>query len=474
MSDGARQGTTPESTVSCRWCGADNQITGQPCQQCHRYTVSLPRWAQFLPRRQRWLTRRRFLPLGILFLLLATVVWFNYPFLPDPIILLFKKPTTNVSSTSSPGQWAVAGRDLQMTRYVADMPNHPLGRILWSRYLGNTTRSAPTVVDGAIYLGGHYKVMAMNGETGQTSWELDTTGPVHSSLAVAGDLIYLSLLDHRIVAIDRLTREIRWQFKTGDPISSYPAVLNGMLYFGSWDGFIYALDALTGNVIWKSETVGDVRSGVALYDGAVYAGDDEGNLYILNARTGQRRHRFQTPGSNTSPPAVSNGLVYFASGGRVYAVDAKAREIPGDLKLKKVWAQLWIWQLPGVPRPPGQKGARWRFSPDSADAGIVSPPAVTADALYAGDTRGVFYARNALDGTKLWRFQAKGGIIASPLVLGDRVYFGTRDGVFYALDRNSGEVIWQISLEAPIEVSPVYADGRVYVRTNDGQLHAID
>jgi len=329
------------------------------------------------------------------------------------------------------------------------------------------------VVDGVVYIGAHFKVLALDSKTGDPIWEQEATGPVHSSLAVADDLVYMGSFDHRILAFDRATGLIKWQVKTGDAISSSPAARDGMLYFGSWDSYVYALDAATGEQIWRSYTVGDVRGPVALDGGSLYASDNEGSLHILNARTGQKRFRFRIPSSATAAPTVANGLVYFPSGGVMFAVDAGVREIPGEFKLKKVWAQLWIWQVPGVPKPPGQRGGLWRFSPPTPKLGFIAPPAATQEAIYAGDILGNFYARDAIQGSAVWSFQAGGGIVSSPVVLGNLVIFGARDGVLYALNRADGSSVWQLSLGAPIEVSPVFAEGLLYVRTSDGRLHAV-
>jgi outer membrane protein assembly factor BamB len=462
-----------QNAITCRWCGAENQTPWQPCGQCDRYIVELPRWAEKLPSQQKWFNRKRAIRIAAIAAVLTFLVWLNYPFMPEPVILLFKKPTTDLSSASQPGQWSMMGWDHQKTRYVPQVPSQPKGEVLWSRPIGTNTLSAPTVADGVIYMGAHFRVIALDADTGNLIWERDATGPVHSSPAVAGDSIYLGFLDHRIMAMDRSTGETRWQIKTEDAVSASPTVSKGIVYVGGWDGITYALDASSGEVIWKAEGAASIHSDVAIDDGLAYTTDTEGNLYILNARTGQKRHRFRTPGGNTDSPVAANGLAYFTSAGKIYAVDAKAREIPGELQLKKVWAQFWLWQVPGVPRPPGQKGGKWRFSPDSKDAGIISPPAVADTVLYAGDTHGIFYARDGIKGSEVWRFQADGAIIASPVVLGDVVYFGTRKGSFYALDRSSGELIWQLSLGAPIEAPPAFAQGRFYVRTTDGQLHAI-
>jgi hypothetical protein len=71
-------------------------------------------------------------------------------------------------------------------------------------------------------------------------------------------------------------------------------------------------------------------------------------------------------------------------------VDTDTREIPGQFLLKQIWAQFWLWQVPGVPRPPGQQGGRWRFSPEDPEQGIITSPALTPEALYVGDIQGNF------------------------------------------------------------------------------------
>jgi outer membrane protein assembly factor BamB len=420
-----------------------------------------------------WFTRRRLAVYAVLLGLLSYIAWANYPFLPDPVVLLFHRPGTAVTSGSTLGEWSMVGRDLQLTRNLPKITHHPSGRVSWTRDLGRPTRSEPTVAGGVIYTGGDFKVLALDAETGDTIWVLDTSGPVHYSLAVAGTNLYIGLQDHRLLALDREAGEVRWEFNAQGPVTTSPLVNDGIVYFGASDQFVYALDASDGNVIWKEQIEGNVRSSVAIYDGKLFASDSEGNLHILIARTGQDLLRFRTSGPSSSAPVLANGLACFPSGGTLYAVDADAREIPGQYQLKKVWSQFWVWRIPGVPRPPTQKGGKWRFTTVES-GGIAGAPAATPEAFYVGDSEGNFYAADALKGTKLWRFQAAAGILGSPVVLGGRVYFGDQAGLFYSLDRNTGDVAWQLSLGASIEVSPVFADGRFYVRSSDGKLHAIE
>ena len=449
-------------------CGTEDQVSGTG-----RTSLLIPWWAQ-VGRDTRRFTSRRLLIAGVLIFLVGLLTWINYPFLPNFKILLFNRPTTNLSSNSLPGQWSMNGRDLDQSRYVDSLSQQPVGRVLWSQDLGEPTLSAPVVADGVVYIGSHFKVLALDSETGHTIWDRKTTGPVDSSVAVAGDSLYVGFLDRRLVAINLETGETRWEFKTRGHITSSPVVAEGIVYSGSWDGSIYAIDAATGERIWKFETGGTVRFQPAVHNGVLVAAASDGKLYVLNAKTGQDRFRFRTPKSATASPAVSNAMAYLPAAGALYALDTTAREIPGQYQFKKLWAQSYLWQVPGVPRPPGQRSSRWRFAPEGSSSSIVAAPAVAEDVIFIGDLQGNFYALDALTGMGLWRFQAEGGISAPPIIVGDQVYFGTRDGFLYALIRFDGEIIWRLSLGASIDIAPAYSGGRLYIRTNDGWLHAIE
>jgi outer membrane protein assembly factor BamB len=483
MNETSRPDSGSNSAEAGGWREAEGQDPGQRRRECDGMVANLPEWAQDDPRGRRWFTRRRLIRTGAVVVVLFFLAWLYYPFFPNPIKLLFNSPSTKLSSASLPGQWSMVGRDLQLTRHVPTVAAQPEGRVVWSHDLGTPTRAAPIVHDGVVYIGGFFKISALDAATGEQLWEVTVPSPLDHSMALAGDLLYVGLTDHRIIALDRNTQQFRWTVKTGGQIASSPIVAEGIVYVGSGDNALNALDAASGDVLWQGDIVGEVRAAPAVSDGLVYATDNLGNLYVFDARTGQSKLRFRTEGNTKASPVIANGLAYFTSGGQVHAVDADAREIAGEYQFKLVWKQFWDWKVPGVPRPAAQKGKMWLFDPDFAfdratgswsTTGVVATPSVASDSLYVGSFKGGFYKADAIAGTETWRFEADGAIFGSPVVVGDQVHFGTEAGSFYALDRRDGGVIWKLPLGAPVEISPVFAGGRLYVRTNDGALHAIE
>lgn len=371
----------------------------------------------------------------------------------------------------------MAGGDLAQRKVALNPGNamtQPTGRIRWSVPTGEGTRAGPIVADGVVYQGAYFRILALDAATGDVIWTQPASGPVQTSLALAGDKLYAGYLDHRVRALKPETGEIIWEFRTGDIITSSPVVHDGILYLGAWDNLQYALDAATGEVIWTYEATDKVSSQSPVADDIMAVPDKGGRIHLLDARTGQNRLVYRTPRSTNAAPVIAHDQVYFAAGGRLYAIDATAKEVPGQYHFKRVWAQFWLWQVPGVPRPAGQQGGLWRFSPDGGDSTIVASPAVTDTHLYVADLNGILYSVNPATGSEQWRFEAEGGIYASPIVGGKTVYIATQKGYVYAVDGESGREIWNLQLNAGVNEPMAFADGVLYLRTADGAVVAIE
>ena len=460
----------------CPQCGGQALDDSGQCISCDSGIQVLPSWA-LQGRDRRLFTRRRIATAGIIAAAIAFLLWLNYPFLPDYRVLLFHRPTTEATSASAPGQWTMAGGDLAQ-RKVASVEHptsgFPEGSLIWSVPTGQATRSGPVVADGRIYLGGHFKIMSLDARTGTILWEESTPAPVQGSLALAGGLLYAGLLDHRLQAMDPATGEVVWESPAQDIITASPIVSDGIVYVGSWDGTEYALDAATGEEIWTYQATDSIGSHGPIQDGVMAVGDRNGRMHLLNARTGQNRLVYRTPKSAYAAPVIAHDLVFFSAGGSLYAIDANEKEIPGQYQFKRVWAQLWLWQVPGVPRPAKQQGGRWRFSPEGADSSIVSSPAVGNSRLYTGDLDGRLFALDPLTGSEVWATEVDGGVYASPIIAGDVLLVATQQGRVYALDKESGTIIWELALGEAINEPLALSDGVLFARTADGRLHAIE
>ena len=178
---------------------------------------------------------------------LGFLTWFFWFSLPNPARWFVGSPSAAASSASWAGQWSMLGYGTDLHSYVGTVERQPQGRLLWTKNLGNPTRSAPLAMDGTLFVGGHFKALALDADTGETLWEVATPGPMDHALTVANNnLVYVGLTDHRMLALDRETGETVWEFKAHLPIAAAALIHDGIAYITSASNTIYGLDAQTG------------------------------------------------------------------------------------------------------------------------------------------------------------------------------------------------------------------------------------
>lgn len=441
---------------------------------------------------------RRWLLWPAVVLLVLFGVWSNYPFIPNPLVALFRQPGGDATSVSSPESWAMYGANPQGTNYIANAAP-PKGVVAYSMEVDGEVRSAPVVSGGVVYIGGQSRIAAYAADTGNLLWERKVDGPAHGTPAVTvGDtsettLVYLGLLGTNILALDSETGRTVWEYDGDSPFPGTVTVQDGILYAASRGGQVHAIDADSGDLLWKVDTGGPVVVPVAIHDGKMFAASTAGVLYIRNARTGDKRARIRTGGAIVSPPVVDGERVFLVFEGDLLAFDNTIREMPGRYPAELVWAQLWIWGFP-LPPPPEHAGLQWRVTPGEGLGDFAHPPAVTPEALYLGTDLGVVLALEPDGGRVLWRMEpgppvsADDGrpgkvaahtpyflppIVAPVLAAGDLLLLAYADNTIRAVNRFTREEVWALNLGSRVVAPLSYADGAVYAHTEDGKLHVI-
>ncbi len=471
----------------CPYCGAEDQRVGARCanERCNRVIVRLPPWAQH--RRHNWFARRlswrRIVTACVVALFIVFVIWVNYPFAPDPVVL-FKKTQTQLTIDAGPGSWTGVGRDLRHSRRVDIGPPPPSGQIRYWNFdvPGDPLLSEPVAQDTHVYVGSSEGMYALSHADLSfiEKWEGDTPGRITAGAAVIGLYLFFGSTDHTVSSWNAFDGQVRWSFPAADTVETPPVVSDGLVYISSGESWIYALDAHNGALIWKKQLDSNASNAATIHEGKLFIGDEKGVFYILSARTGQEWFRFRTPRAISGSPVVSEDgeRAYFAAGGQLYAVEATRREIPGLYQFKQLWAQLWLWQVPGVPRPKGQQGGLWRFTPENPLQGVKSSPALVDEGdggtLYVGGHDNHVYALDAINGDLLWTFPTTDAVWASPLVIKDHVIVGDESGALHSLDRLTGQENWSMNLGGPIVIPPIVSNGLLIVRTADGNVYGIE
>ncbi|MFQ5730499.1 MAG: PQQ-binding-like beta-propeller repeat protein [Planctomycetaceae bacterium] len=156
-----------------------------------------------------------------------------------------------VGSFALAEDWPMYRRDRLRTAVTGEQLQLPL-RNVWlfrSRVSWKAPRRQPSTTDRSTsnsrYQGKH--AWAAESTPAESRWSLPITA--------AGDALYFTGHDGRIVCLGAVTGQVRWQFLTGAAVTQAANYHAGRLYAGSDDGCAYCLDAGTGRQIWKHQAV---------------------------------------------------------------------------------------------------------------------------------------------------------------------------------------------------------------------------
>lgn len=176
----------------------------------------------------------------------------------------------------------------------------------------------------------------------------------------------------------------------------------------------------------------------------VYVGSDDGNVYAVNAETGTEVWSFNTNGGVWSSPTVSEGTVYVGNdNGTVYAIDATDG------------TEVWSYDT-------GESSVR--TSPTVVDGTVYVGSGDPGGAMTASETSGTIHVIDAIDGTKVWEYEADSPIKPTVSVADGRVYAAESDGVTYAFDAENGTQLWSFETNSSRASSvSLAADGNIYL-----------
>ena len=187
------------------------------------------------------------------------------------------------------------------------------------------TEPAPAAVGNLVYTPGdeYGEFHALDAATGRQAWSAPVSSYVESAPTVLDGTVYLTVVNSAH-ALDELTGEVIWTYGTERyPARDFPALVVDDVYYLSPDQFLHALDAATGDVLWTYEAPGFISAAPFVADGVIYGAAEGGHVFALDTTTGAERWILPTEGSALQSLSVSGGVLYVESDlGNLMAIDA--------------------------------------------------------------------------------------------------------------------------------------------------------
>ena len=314
-------------------------------------------------------------------------------------------------------------------------------------------------------------------------WSYDVGGPIASSAAIAGGVVYVGGGDGDLVALDLASGTLRWKYETGNLIGeSSPTVAGDAVYIGDLGGVVHAVNVRDGKPLWTYKTGGEIKASPVVADGVVLIGSYDTKLYAIDARTGKARWSVETKGMVHATAGVREGMTFvtgcdtlfrairIADGKEVFQVETGAYTAASPL-LAGDRAYVGTFNAEFLAIDLTRRTVAWRYSQQDTEFPYYSSAALDGTRLIVGGRDKLVHAVDAMSGKRLWTFAARARVDSSPAVAGGRVFVGSGDGRLYVLDSQSGKKLWEFDTGAGISASPAIAAGRVVVGAEDGRLY---
>ncbi len=255
------------------------------------------------------------------------------------------------------------------------------------------------------------------------AWSVDLGGPVDSSPAVVGNVVFAATAAGSVHAVDAATGQPKWRAEVGQPVVSSPCVDAERVYFGCVDGYLYALSAATGETVWRTRTGRSVIAPPLLIDGKLICGSTDGRLYALAAGTGQILWKTDPGGEIHAGAAAASDLVVYGDWDRQVRCVHLADGTPA-------------WEKPVRPTGAYRADGPLFACPVIAD-GVVVLATLAPTSLTPHDSLNI-HALDLATGKRLWGVPGTNpwqtdkehlmSVSTCPTIIGDQIWFLTMEG----------------------------------------------
>ena len=333
---------------------------------------------------------------------------------------------------------------------------------VWDRRASSGTgedyiKLQPAVDQNRIYVAGNEgDVTALNADSGEVIWEVDTKLPISAGVGLGNDLVLVGSSEGELIALRSSNGEETWRAQAPSEILASPRAADGVVIVRSIDGTFTGYDARAGARLWAySSTVPALTlRGAAppiLAQGAVITGLDTGKLLVLSLANG-------TPvwEKTIAPPRGRTEL------DRIVDIDAEPRVAGSTL-----YAATYQGALTAIDLRNGNTLWSREFS---------SYTGLDADDswLYVTDESDAVWALDQRTGGSLWKqTQLSGRRLSAPVVGGAYVVVGDVEGYLHWLNRVDGKIAARVRADSKgIIAPPIYHNGFFYILGNGGRLSA--
>jgi len=283
-----------------------------------------------------------------------------------------------------------------------------------------------TLDQGTLYAAnGLAELVAIDAAKGTIRWRSRFGAPTRSAPTVVEGRLFVTTIEDRLLALAADDGRQLWSHQASNPTTSIlgrpaPAYSTGLVVGGFGSGELATMRADSGSVVWTDILATAIRSGSladfaairglpVIGDGKVYAISLGGLTVAIDLPTGRRLWEREAAGED-SPWAAGSWLFIISLEQKIAALNRDDGRVS------------WVTQLP-----------RWKNPEKEEDPIIWYGPLLVSDRLVVAGTNHEALAVSPYTGEILGRQELSGAASLGPIVADGTVFVVTDDGGLLAL-----------------------------------------
>jgi outer membrane protein assembly factor BamB len=285
------------------------------------------------------------------------------------------------------------------------------------------------------------------GDSLELLWQSSTRGSFsNNSITIYDEYIFVSELSGRIYCFDLITgKELGAETAAGE-LRVAPIINNRRLFFVCNElnekyATLYFFDFARSKYLNEIKFYGGISNELIKADKGVIILSDLGDLSKVNFQ-GELEWSISTNTETFVDPAMSDSIIVFGNqNGEVIGASSKNGRIIYKIKIS-----------------------------ESFESGVT----IKNDKIFIGDSEGIVYCLNLLDGSKIWDFNTHSKILSTPVLNENNLFISNLAGKVFSLDQTSGRLLWVIDTDGTFNTTPALSNDYLIQPDMRNLVHLID
>jgi outer membrane protein assembly factor BamB len=310
-------------------------------------------------------------------------------------------------------------------------------------------------------------------------------------------LLYVAEPSGEVSALDPETGDLAWSIDSESPLSGGPGVADGLIALGTLEAELVMLNAEDGSERWRQRVSSEVLSSPTISDGKVVCRTTDGGVSAYATDNSEKRWTYDrtvpvlTLRGDSSPLISDSQVMVGFAGGKLVGLSLDAGLVNWEAIISPPQGRTELERVVDIDADPVLVEGTLYVTAYQGDVAAVSESSgvvlwrrkISSHAGVDASWRQVFitdaqdhvWSLDASNGATLWQ-QKKlhARKLTAPAMVGENIVVGDYDGYVHWLSQEDGRQLARVRVGGDaIRLKPLVIDEMVYVMDEGGTLSAL-